>query len=50
MQFALRCLADPVFDRLVTGESAFEDMPAVMASLATAPGSSLCHRIRYNAD
>jgi len=32
---------------LITGESAFDDLPAVMARLAATPGDTLCHRIRY---
>ena len=40
-------LADPALDVLITGESAFEEMPELMARLATAPGNTLCHRIRY---
>jgi threonine dehydrogenase-like Zn-dependent dehydrogenase len=48
LQLALSLLADPALDALVTGESAFEDLPAVMASLASAPGDTLCHRVRYD--
>jgi 2-desacetyl-2-hydroxyethyl bacteriochlorophyllide A dehydrogenase len=48
MQLALSMLADPVLDALITGESAFDEMPAVMARLASAPGDALCHRIRYD--
>jgi 2-desacetyl-2-hydroxyethyl bacteriochlorophyllide A dehydrogenase len=47
MQLALELLADPVLDVLVTGESEFDALPDVMARLATAPGDTLCHRIRY---
>ena len=47
MQLALTMLADPALDALITGETAFEDMPALMAALAAAPGNTLCHRIRY---
>ena len=47
MQLALRLLADPALDALVTGESGFESLPEVMATLARAPGDTLCHRIRY---
>lgn len=47
MQMALSLLADPALDVLITGESAFEALPEVMAWLATAPGEALCHRIRY---
>ena len=34
-------------DALVTGESAFDDLPDVMRRLADTPGDTLCHRIRY---
>jgi hypothetical protein len=47
MQLALRLLAHTELDALITGESAFDDLPTVMARLATAPGDELCHRIRY---
>ena len=47
MQLALRLLADPVLDVLITGESAFDELPQVMAELASKPGDTLCHRIRY---
>jgi hypothetical protein len=48
MQLALSLLRDPVLDALITGESPFDALPAVMADLATAPGDTLCHRIRYS--
>ncbi|MGE0462522.1 MAG: zinc-binding alcohol dehydrogenase [Vicinamibacterales bacterium] len=47
MQLALEMLEDPVLDTLITSESTFDALPAVMAGLATAPGDTLCHRIRY---
>ena len=47
IQLALELLADPVLDRLITGESDFEALPSTMAQLAADPGSTLCHRIRY---
>jgi 2-desacetyl-2-hydroxyethyl bacteriochlorophyllide A dehydrogenase len=47
MQFALELLADPALDALITDESDFESLPAVMARLASAPGDTICHRIRY---
>jgi threonine dehydrogenase-like Zn-dependent dehydrogenase len=48
MALALDLLADSRLDVLVTGESPFDDMPAVLTRLA-APGATttLCHRIRY---
>jgi hypothetical protein len=47
MTMALSLLTDPALDALITGESAFDDLPSVMAALAGAPGDALCHRIRY---
>lgn len=47
MALALRLLADPVLDTMITGESRFDDLPEVMARLAADPGETLCHRIRY---
>jgi threonine dehydrogenase-like Zn-dependent dehydrogenase len=47
LDLALRLLADPALDALVTGEDRFEDLPRVLARLADAPGDTLCHRIVY---
>ncbi|HSM06999.1 MAG TPA: zinc-binding alcohol dehydrogenase [Longimicrobiales bacterium] len=47
LDLALRLLADPRLDVLITGESDFEALPEVMARLASDPGATLCHRIRY---
>ncbi len=47
MRLALALLVDPVLDVLITGESAFDDLPATMAALAAAPGNTLCHRVKY---
>lgn len=47
MQLALSMLASPVLDALISGESAFDDMPQVMTSLANGAGDTLCHRIKY---
>jgi hypothetical protein len=43
---ALELLLDPRLDVLISGESAFEDLPDTMAELSRSPGA-LCHRIRY---
>ena len=48
LRLALRLLADPALDALITGEDALEDLPAVLARLAENPGDSICHRIRYD--
>jgi threonine dehydrogenase-like Zn-dependent dehydrogenase len=47
MQLVFGMLADPALDVLITGESDFDSLPSVMGRLATAPGDTLCHRIRY---
>ena len=47
LSLALDLLADPSLDVLLTGESAFDDLPAVLEALAAHPGDALCHRIRY---
>ncbi|WP_345525278.1 zinc-binding alcohol dehydrogenase [Nocardioides endophyticus] len=47
MALALRLLADPAYDALLTGESDFADLPAVIAALASGELPALCHTIRY---
>jgi hypothetical protein len=47
MRLALAMLADPVLDLLISGETAFDALPEVMAQLASTPGNALCHRIKY---
>ena len=47
MELALSMLVEPALDTLITGESDFDALPDVMAQLATGPGNTLCHRIRY---
>ncbi|RKS68839.1 threonine dehydrogenase-like Zn-dependent dehydrogenase [Actinomadura pelletieri DSM 43383] len=47
LALALRLLADPAFDVLITGESRFADLPEVMPRLASAELPALCHRIIY---
>ncbi|MGW2693498.1 zinc-dependent alcohol dehydrogenase [Streptomyces sp. NPDC001296] len=49
MALALRLLADPAFDALITGESAFDELPDVLPRLAHGDLKGLCHRIRYAA-
>jgi threonine dehydrogenase-like Zn-dependent dehydrogenase len=46
MALALRLLADPAFDALVTREIAFADLPAEMATIVGEP-SALCIRVIY---
>jgi NADPH:quinone reductase-like Zn-dependent oxidoreductase len=47
LALALDLLRDERLDRLITGESPFDQLPEVLAKLATEPGDTLCHRIRY---
>lgn len=55
MQLALRLLCNPELDCLISGESAFEHLPQLMANLAgqaddpalPTAGDTLCHRIVY---
>jgi hypothetical protein len=47
LALALRLLADPAYDVLLTGESAFEELPEVMAKLASGSIPALCHTVEY---
>ncbi len=47
LELVLRLLADPALDSLITGQSQFDELPAVMKTLATTPDGTLCHRIVY---
>jgi threonine dehydrogenase-like Zn-dependent dehydrogenase len=47
LEAALRLLADPALDALISGESAFEDVAQDYARILDAPGT-LCHRLRYD--
>ncbi|TQJ91131.1 zinc-binding alcohol dehydrogenase [Streptomyces sp. SLBN-31] len=47
LALALELLADPALDALVTGESAFDELPDLMPKLASGELPALCHRIRY---
>jgi threonine dehydrogenase-like Zn-dependent dehydrogenase len=48
LALALDLLRDPAFDALLTGESAFADLPDTMARLARGELPALCHGIRYD--
>ena len=50
MALALSLMEDASLDALITGESAFDDLPGVMAHVSSAPGGVLCHRIRYDSE
>jgi threonine dehydrogenase-like Zn-dependent dehydrogenase len=47
LELALDVLRDPAFDALLTGSSAFEDLPEVMARLVDGRLPALCHTITY---
>jgi threonine dehydrogenase-like Zn-dependent dehydrogenase len=47
LALALELLADPTLDHLVSGESAFEELPQLMRRIAHDGRGVLCHRIRY---
>jgi threonine dehydrogenase-like Zn-dependent dehydrogenase len=47
MRLALRLLADPAYDALLSGESDFGDLPEVMGKLASGSIPALCHTITY---
>ncbi|WP_320774710.1 dehydrogenase [Streptomyces sp. CRN 30] len=47
LALALDLLADPALDALITGENRFEELPDVMAELASGAVPALCHVLRY---
>jgi NADPH:quinone reductase-like Zn-dependent oxidoreductase len=48
LALALELLRDEAFDALLSGESRFEELPAVMARLAAGSLPALCHTITYD--
>jgi threonine dehydrogenase-like Zn-dependent dehydrogenase len=48
LALALELLRDPAFDVLITGESPFGELPAVMERLAAGSLPALCHTITYD--
>jgi len=48
MKLALDLLRDRRLDALITGESSFDDLPAVLAMVSRDPAAALCQRIRYS--
>lgn len=48
LALALDLLADPVFDRLITGQCGLDALPATMARLARDPAGALCQTVRYS--
>lgn len=47
LEKALELLRAQSLDRLVTGESPFDELPETLSRLSTDPAGALCHRIRY---
>jgi threonine dehydrogenase-like Zn-dependent dehydrogenase len=47
LALALDLLRDDAFDALLTGESAFAELPAVMRRLTGGPDGALCHSVTY---
>jgi NADPH:quinone reductase-like Zn-dependent oxidoreductase len=45
---ALSLMRDPVFDILLSGETEFTALPALMPQLATSSAGILCHTLRYD--
>jgi len=48
MQLVFRLLRDPALEALISGTSAFDDLPEVLARLASPSEYTLCHRIEYS--
>ena len=46
---AMKLLGDPALDALITGESAFADLPAALGEICAPHSRALCHRVRYPA-
>lgn len=47
LALALELLADPVYDNLISGRCRLNDLPQVMARLATQPDGALCEVVHY---
>jgi hypothetical protein len=47
LALALDLLRDPAFDALITGVSRLDEMPDVMARLASGSLPALCHTVSY---
>ena len=47
MELVMRLLTSSELDALITGESPFDELPALLARLAASPGYTLTHRIAY---
>jgi NADPH:quinone reductase-like Zn-dependent oxidoreductase len=47
LRMALRMLSDPALDILIDSQSRFDELPKVMAELASGTRTAICHRIHY---
>jgi hypothetical protein len=47
MALAMKLLADPAFDALVTAECPFEELPVLLPRLARGEPSGVCVRVTY---
>jgi 2-desacetyl-2-hydroxyethyl bacteriochlorophyllide A dehydrogenase len=50
LELALELLRDPALDRLISGRSAFDDLPERMADLVDGPSGGLCHVVTYEGE
>jgi 2-desacetyl-2-hydroxyethyl bacteriochlorophyllide A dehydrogenase len=50
LELALDLLADDAYDVLLTGTSAFDDLPETMTALASGSLDALCHTVSYEAN
>ncbi len=48
LELALDLLHDDAFDALITGSSCFDELPHVMADIASGTTPAVCHTITYN--
>ncbi|SOB75121.1 hypothetical protein SAMN04488490_0680 [Marinobacter sp. LV10R510-11A] len=47
LELALELLQHDILDQLITGETAFEQMPETMSRILSNGSDTLCHRIKY---
>ncbi|TVQ86587.1 MAG: dehydrogenase [Chromatiaceae bacterium] len=47
LNLALHLLSEPALEILITGESGFTELPALLAKLARAPDDTILQRVRY---
>jgi 2-desacetyl-2-hydroxyethyl bacteriochlorophyllide A dehydrogenase len=48
LEKALQLLNDPALDALLTGETAFSQLPDAMPALTAAAGATICHTVTYD--